>query len=149
MKTLVTVVSVGITAVVCLIFVLSSNRQNPRSTTHQVAMQHKADAALAHRVADAEIADVEKVMDKLNAAEARSGNRQFFKRTGISGDGYHLIVTVDGDTWDELSTQDTSMLRQVLFGTFAKSYKKHHDTDAESPVVRIQNLAGDTLADDY
>lgn len=149
MKTLVTVVGVGIAAVVCLIFVLASNRQNSRSTAHQVAMQHKSDAALSHRVADAEIADVEKVMDKLNAAEARSGNRQFFKRVAISGDGYHLIVTVNGDTWDELSTQDMSMLRQVLFGTFAKSYKKHHDTDAEAPVVRIQNLAGDTLADDY
>jgi len=113
----------------------------------QEASQQKAAATRANRIAKAEISDVMKVSDRINAA----GREQFLHRVGVSEDGYHLLVTVDGDIWDGLSAQESSMLRQVLYETFAKSYRLHHSAEATAtaPVVHILNLAGDTLADDY
>lgn len=56
-----------------------------------------------------------------------------------------LLVTLNGDVYQYLSTQDQNMLKQTIQNVWNVSYNNRHHTQHEITVVEFQDEAGDRL----
>ncbi len=115
-----------------------------RQRAAQLVHQRRA-AALAHEsqpsvIAAGEKADLDTLFTTLNSSTSGRVVVRWESQSDTA-----LLVTLDGNVYQYLSTQDQNMLKQTIEGAWNVSYNNRHHTHREVTVVEFQDEAGDSL----